>query len=97
MKPELSGGCDVFGAACDGLLDFAVTNAGSTNAQAFASAFDNCMNGLQIQVPATFRDVVGVADAMTELRSTTAYFTNFGHFKRLRPNCKRAQTLTLAG
>jgi hypothetical protein len=39
------------------------------------------MNTLQIQIPTTLRYVVGVADAITELWTTTADFTSFCHRK----------------
>ncbi|HSU60594.1 MAG TPA: hypothetical protein VLI55_14875 [Bryobacteraceae bacterium] len=37
------------------------------------------MNRLEVQIPAALADVVGVADAVSELRPTAADFTNFCH------------------
>ncbi len=70
-----------------GFLNLAVANAGGANTQALASTFNNSMDILQIQVPATLRHIMGVADATPELRSATADFTNFchkTHSRRLR-------------
>jgi hypothetical protein len=58
-------------------LDFAVANAGCADANALASAFDNGVDALQIQIPATLRNVVGVAYFMAELGSAAADITNF--------------------
>ncbi len=79
------------------LLDFAVANTGSADANAFSGAFDDGVNGLQVQIPAALGDVVGVTDAMTILRSTTANFTNFRHLKITPASRMRAQLKSLAG
>ena len=53
---------------------------------ALTCAFNQRMHGLQIDVPATLRHVVGMADAMPELRTTAADFTDSchkGHFTRI--------------
>jgi hypothetical protein len=60
-------------------LHFAVTDAGRANFDALAGTFDQCMNTLQVQIPTTLRHVMGVADAIPELRATTADFTSFCH------------------
>lgn len=63
-------------------LDFAATDAGSTNAQTLARTIYEGVNGLEIQIPAALGNVVGVTDTMPELRTTAADFTNFCHFLR---------------
>src|SRR5947209_8766979 len=73
----VSGDGDVPGAASCRFLNLAVTNAGRADAHSLTSTLHNGVNRLQIQVPATLGDIVCVANAMTELRSTTANFTNF--------------------
>lgn len=60
-------------------LHFAAANAGGAYTQPFTGAVDQRMHGLKIQVPAALCDVVGVTDAVPELRSTTAYFANLCH------------------
>jgi hypothetical protein len=59
-----------------GLLNLAGTDAGRAGADAAASAIDQRVYSLQIDVPAALCDVVGVADAATELR---AFATNFAY------------------
>ena len=64
-------------------LDFTVADAGCAGTNALVGAFDDGVNGLQVQVPAALGDVVRVADFVTELRSATADITYFRHGKRL--------------
>lgn len=61
------------------LLHFTVADAGRANSYALARTLNDSMNSLKIQIPATLGHVVGVADAMPELRSATANFTYFRH------------------
>jgi hypothetical protein len=58
-------------------LNFAVAYAGRAHANPFTSAFDQGMNGLEIQIPTTLCDVVGMTDTVPKLRPTTAEFANF--------------------
>jgi hypothetical protein len=53
-------------------LNFAVLDAGGANVEMFVACFCNSPNALKIEVPAAFGYVMGVADAVTELRATTA-------------------------
>ncbi len=73
------------------LLDLSVANAGGAGAYSFGGAVDQCVYGLQIQIPAPLRDVVGVTDFMPELWSTTTDFTNFCHKNTLRARSWRAR------
>jgi hypothetical protein len=54
------------------------------------------MNRFQIQIPATLRDVVGVTDTISKLRSATAYFTNFCHNTLVPKPGEDLQTLMVA-
>ena len=72
-------------------LNFAVADAGGANAHAFSGTLDECVDGLQVQIPATLRYVVGMADPMPELRSATADFTNSCHKNTLRTHSRRAR------
>ena len=76
---------------------FAVADAGCADAHALACALDDGVDSLQIQVPTPLRDVVGVADAMTELRPTATDFTDFCH-KNTLPlcSCRAASGTTVA-
>ena len=60
-------------------LDFAAADAGRAGANALVGALDHRMYGLEIQVPAPLRYIVGVADLVTELRSAATYITNSCH------------------
>lgn len=62
-----------------GFLDFAVTDARGADANTLAGTLYEGMHGLEVKIPAALRNIVGVADAVPELRSTTAHFTNFCH------------------
>ena len=66
-------------AALGGLLDFAVANARCANAETACNPVHNGVNWLQVDVPAAFGDVVGVADAVTELGAAAANFANSCH------------------
>ncbi len=62
-----------------GFLNFAAADAGGADAHALRTAFHQRPNGLQIYIPATLRHVVGMADAVAELRPAVADFTFFCH------------------
>jgi len=53
------------------LLNFTGADAGSANTKSAACAIDQSADRLQIQIPATLRYVVCVADAVTELGTAT--------------------------
>ena len=61
------------------LLNLAGFDAGCADAQALAGAVDHRADTLQVQIPAALRDIMGVADPMTELGPTAADFTNSCH------------------
>ena len=61
------------------LLDFAAPNACGADTHTLRTALDQRSNGLQIDIPATLRHVVGMADAVAELRPAMADFTFFCH------------------
>jgi hypothetical protein len=63
-------------------LDFAASDAGSAHFHPARPAIDEGPDGLQIDIPAAFRHVMGVADAVPELRAATTDFTFFGHGRR---------------
>jgi hypothetical protein len=75
--PEVSGG-----GLC-GFLDFAALDASGADANALGCAFDYRMYGLQIQIPAPFRQVVGVADTVSEPWAALTDFTHFRHIRGL--------------
>jgi hypothetical protein len=60
-------------------LNFAAFDAVGTNANPFRSAFNHRMDPLQVYVPAPFRDIMGMADAVAELRAAATNFTHFRH------------------
>jgi hypothetical protein len=60
-------------------LNFTVPNARRANAEAAASAVYQRPHRLKIQIPAALRHIVGVADAVTELRSAATYIANSCH------------------
>jgi hypothetical protein len=61
------------------LLDFAGTDARRANAKAAAGAVHQRANRLQVQVPTALRQIVGVADAVTELGTAATDLANFCH------------------
>ena len=71
-------------------MDFAAANAGRADAHTFPGAIDQSMNGLQVQIPAALRYVVGMADAMPELRPSATNVTNFCHKNTRTPASTRA-------
>jgi hypothetical protein len=73
--------------ASGGFLDFAVSNAGSANANAFGSAVHDGAHALQIDVPTPLAYVVGVADPVPEHGPAPAEITYFGH-NRITPQGK---------
>jgi len=66
-------------------LHFAAADAGRADPNPLAGAVYQGMYALQIQIPAAFSYVVGVADPITELRPTATDFTNFCHKTHLCP------------
>ena len=62
-----------------GFLYFIVADAGSANANPFGGAGNYRTYLLQVDVPASVRNIVGVADLMTEYRPTTTDITYFCH------------------
>jgi hypothetical protein len=62
-----------------GLLNFPGTDAGGADAHFLGCPVDEGVNRLQVQIPAAFRDIVGVADAVTELRTAATDFANLSH------------------
>lgn len=63
------------------LLNFAGTNTRGTNAEAAAGAIHQRANRLQIHIPAALRNIMGVADPITELRALSTNFANLCHAK----------------
>jgi hypothetical protein len=61
------------------LNDFAAAQAGGADAHAFGGSAHTGVHRTQIHVPAPFGDVVGVADAVSELRLLAADFTLLSH------------------
>lgn len=59
--------------------DFAATQAGCADADVLGGGTYLGMHGPQVDIPATFADVVGVADGISELRPLAADITNSGH------------------
>jgi hypothetical protein len=59
--------------------DFAAAQAGGADAHAFGGSAHAGVHGTQINVPAPLGDVVGVADAVSELRLLAADFTLLSH------------------
>jgi hypothetical protein len=78
-------------------LDFAVANARRAYFNALSSALDNGMNTLQVQIPPSLGDIVGVADATPELRPTATDFTNFCHKNTPPLSFTRVESTTVAG
>jgi hypothetical protein len=72
-------------------LYFAVADAGGANAHPLPSTLDECMDALQVQIPATLGHVVGMTDAMPELWSATTDFTNSCHKNTLRTHSRGAR------
>jgi hypothetical protein len=64
-----------------GFLNFSAFNARCANSDALGRAFDHCVYGLQIQIPAPFCQVVGVADTVSEPRAALTDFTHFRHIR----------------
>ena len=62
-----------------GFLNFTALDAVGADADALGSAFDHRVYGLQIQIPAPFRYVVGVADTVSEPWAALTDFTHFRH------------------
>jgi hypothetical protein len=60
-------------------LDFSVADAGRANAYPAASAINQRADRLQVQVPASLGDVMGVTDPVAEFRRPAAYFANLCH------------------
>jgi hypothetical protein len=62
-----------------GFLNLTGANARRANANPAARAVDQRSNRLQIQIPPAIRNVVSVADPVSELRPAAAYFANSCH------------------
>ena len=62
-----------------GLLDFSALDAGRADANALGRALNHRMYRLQIQIPTTLGQVVGVADTVSEPRAALTDFTHFRH------------------
>ena len=68
---------ELLGAGDRRFLNLAVADAGRAHANALTATLNEGVHSLQIQIPAALGHIVGVADAMPELRSATAHFTYF--------------------
>ena len=79
---SLSGGCP----GERRFLYSAVANAGSANAYSLTSAIHQRVNRLEIEVPTALCHVVGVADAISELRSPATDFTDSCHINTPMPS-----------
>ena len=75
-------------------MHFAVADARGANANTLAGALYQRMNCLQIEIPPTLGDIVGVTDSMPELRPAATDFTNFCH-KNTLPLLPREQEIPL--
>jgi hypothetical protein len=62
-----------------GLLNFSVPDASGTDTQTPGGALHHGPDGLQVHIPATLRDIMSVADAVSELWAAATDFTFFGH------------------
>jgi hypothetical protein len=62
-----------------GFLNFTATNAGSAHADAFGRTLHDGMHGLQIEIPASRGDIVGMTDFVAEPGAAPANFTYFRH------------------
>lgn len=71
-------------------MNLAAANARCANTKPFPSTVHERMDPLKIQIPTALTDVMGMADAIPELRSTAAHFTNFCHKNTLPPLTPRA-------
>jgi hypothetical protein len=60
-------------------LNFAALNAGRANFNPLARALDDRVDFLQIDIPTPIAHIVGVADLVAELGTTTANFTHLRH------------------
>jgi len=58
---------DCFNSLLHGFLDFAATEATSTDSNPLVSAFDDCTHGLQIWIKGPLRLIIGVTDVMAGL------------------------------
>jgi hypothetical protein len=62
-----------------GFLNLARTNARRANPQTPACAIYQRAHLLQVQIPAALGDIVGMTDAVPELRTSAAYLANSCH------------------
>jgi hypothetical protein len=69
--------------ASGGFLDLIRTDAGCADANPLVGAVDHGFDRLQIEVPTPLGDVVGVTDAIAELRAPAADITNLCHKEKL--------------
>jgi Protein of unknown function (DUF3738) len=65
------------------LLDFSIADARRADAHPTAGAIHQRADRLQVQVPASFRNVMSVADLIAENRLPAAYFTNLCHWTEI--------------
>src|SRR5581483_8891466 len=68
------------------LLNLAIADARRANADALSGALHQRANRLQVHVPTAFRYIVGMADAVAELRTAATNFANSCHKDRNLPN-----------
>jgi hypothetical protein len=66
-------------------LYFAVADAACANANTARGALYQRTDGLQINIPAALRQIMSVADAVTELRAAATNFANSCHMIRKSP------------
>src|SRR5471030_2419888 len=78
------------------LLDFTVADARCADPHPAPGAFHQGSNRLQVHIPAPLRNVVGVADPVTELRSAPAYFANLCHKTEISVAFRNTQYTTRA-
>jgi hypothetical protein len=77
-------------------LYFAAADAGRARAQTLVHAVHHGSHGLQIHIPPSVGDVVGVTDFMSKLRTFAANFANSCHLKEtpekiMQPRAARAK------
>ena len=67
------------------LLHLVVAYARGADANSLARTFDDCVDPMKVKIPAALRYIMGVADAMPELRAPAAHVTSFCHKNTLQP------------
>jgi hypothetical protein len=79
--------------------NFAVSNTRGADANAARGAVDQGAYRLQIHIPATLRNIMGVADSIAELRALSTNCANLCHTKSpddSKQNCTKIRSLTVA-